>query len=167
MTVYRVKQFIRAITAKINEDDIKFINKYLTKDERNLFLKLKIYDQKHSINVAKSIEEYLLKGKEKINIDKKELIKAGLLHDIGKLKKSLNPVEKSILVVLNKVTKGGLKKLDNIASINIYYNHGLEGYKILKKNNYSKEFLILVKDHHNYKIKNRSIEILRECDDNN
>ena len=46
-----------------------------------------------------------------------------LLHDVGKGEFGLNLVEKSVLVLLNNLTKGKIKKYDNIKQIDIYYNH--------------------------------------------
>ena len=43
------------------------------------------------------------------------MIKA--LHDIGKGEHSLNIFEKSTLVILNKITNGKLRRLDNIKNI--------------------------------------------------
>ena len=170
MFFYRVGQFFKAITAKVTEDDIIFINNYLSDKEKELFFKLKVYDQKHCIDVAKDIKIYFQKNNiknEDLSIVKNDLIKAGLLHDIGKIKKNLNPIQKSILVILDKFSKGKLKNLDNIKAIDIYYNHDKEGYKLLKENNYSKEFLNLVRNHHNYDVDNVEINILRASDDKN
>ena len=52
----RIKQFIKCITAKINEDDLNFIEKYLNGDEKKIINRLAIYDMKHCINVARDIE---------------------------------------------------------------------------------------------------------------
>ena len=47
MFIYRVKQFFKAITAKITDEDIEFFNRYLKPFEIELFNKLKVYDKKH------------------------------------------------------------------------------------------------------------------------
>ncbi|WP_291583265.1 HDIG domain-containing metalloprotein [Clostridium sp. UBA6640] len=166
MFIYRVKQFFKAVTAKITDEDIEFINRYLEPFEIELFNKLKVYDKKHCINVAKDI----LEETKKISLncdDIKMLIKTGLLHDIGKLYRSLNPIEKSIIVVLNFITRGRLKKLDNIKFINVYYNHGEIGYNILKKYDYDDNFLNLIRYHHTNNYQNISMDILKRCDDKN
>ncbi|MBD8047006.1 HD domain-containing protein, partial [Clostridium faecium] len=103
MFIYRVKQFFKAITAKITEEDIEFFNRYLKPFEIELFNKLKVYDKKHCINVAKDIFEET-KRISLNDYDTNTLIKAGLLHDIGKVYRSLNPIEKSIVVILNFIT---------------------------------------------------------------
>lgn len=165
MFTYRIKQFFRAMTAKITKEDIEFVNMYLKPFEADLFAKLRVYDKKHCINVAKDILE---ESKNSLNYDEiNTLVKAGLLHDIGKLHKSLNPIEKSIIVVLNFITRGQLKKFDNIECINVYYNHGEIGYNILKKYNYDDDFLNLIRYHHTNNYKNAFMDILKKCDNRN
>ncbi len=165
----RVKQFFRCLTARLDDEDKEIIEKYLSSKEKKLLYKLPVYDIKHCVNVAKDIknnekEEDLLK----INIDFTKLIKSALLHDIGKSFKPLNPIDKSILVILNKVTKGSIRKYeDKSRSIYIYFNHGKEGYKILKGNDYSEEFLKIIRDHHDYSEISEWLKILRKYDDMN
>ena len=165
----RVKQFFRCITAKLTEEDKKIINEYLNENEINLLYKLPVYDIKHCVSVAMDIktnesEDKLIKN----NINYKELIRIALLHDIGKSYKILNPFDKSILVLSNKFTKGRIKKYENKSrKIYIYFNHGKEGYKILKGNEYSEEFLKVIRDHHDYSKNNKWLEIIRKYDDMN
>jgi hypothetical protein len=60
--------------------------------------------------------------------------------------KRLNPIEKSIIVILDSVSKGRLKRFKNMKKIDVYYNHGDKGYTILKAHgNYSERFLYLIK----------------------
>lgn len=161
MFLYRIKQFYWAVTSKINSEDITFINSYLDKNEKNIFNKLSSYEQKHSINVAKDVMQ-ISKGNE-------NLIKAALLHDIGKIYKRLNPIEKSLIVILNKISKGKLKKFSNFKKIDIYYNHAEKGYNLLKSyKKYDEKFLYLIKNHHNDKITgNKELDILKKCDSMN
>ncbi len=163
--MYRIKQFIKAITARITINDMNYLDKYLNKEEKVLVLELADYDIKHSINVAKAIEKYInnrLEHEEHI-----EYVKIGLLHDIGKTYKKLNPIEKGILVIIDKITKGSISRYTKNKKIYIYYNHGEEGYNILKNKGYSDEFLNAVRYHHNKCIGGDKLEILRRFDDEN
>lgn len=165
----RIKQFLKCITAKLTNEDKKFINEYLSKDESELLYKLPVYDIKHCVNVARDIK--LNETEDSVsekNIEYNKLIKSALLHDIGKSYKPLNPIDKSILVLLSKFTKGKIKKFEHKSkNIYIYFNHGKEGYKILKVNDYSEEFLSVVRDHHDYSKTNSWLEIIRKYDDKN
>jgi putative nucleotidyltransferase with HDIG domain len=164
MSVYRIKQFYRSIVCKINDEDINFLEIYLENFELKLFRMLPIYDQKHCINVARDVKYFLSLRK----LQSKDLIKVALLHDIGKIYHSMNPIDKSIMVILNKTTNGKIKSFNNIKKVNVYYNHGEIGYNILRKYDYDDRFLFLIKNHHNNNV-NEDIELdlLKECDDRN
>lgn len=160
----RVKQFFSYAIAKIDINDKMYIEKHLNDDEIALFNKLSIHEQKHSINVARDVESEC-----KINLmDSKNLVKTALLHDIGKIKVPVSIIDKSIVVILDKITKSRIKELKNVKKIYIHYNHGYEGYKILKGINENEQILFMVKNHHNENLNNNlELNILRKCDDRN
>ena len=119
MSLYRVKQFVWALKSLSEDIDTEYVNRFLNKREKKLFNKLKKTDKHHCIRVSKEAVN-LSKGK-KINLNR--VAKVALLHDIGKGEYGLNVIEKSVLVILNKMTKGKLKKYDGIKAIDSYYNH--------------------------------------------
>jgi putative nucleotidyltransferase with HDIG domain len=157
-----VKQFYWSLTAIISVDDEELIDRYLDIEEKKLLKRLSVYEQKHSVNVAR---EVLKRGKEE-GISNKSLIKAALLHDVGKGLKKLNPIEKSIIVILDNITKGKLKKLDRVKKVDIYYSHAEKGYELLKTaGKYDERFLYLIRNHHNMDIINDSeLDLLIKCD---
>lgn len=165
MSIYRIKQFYWSITAKIDSKDIELINKYLSKKEQDLFKKLSEYEQKHCVNVTRDIIKYCDKNK----IDSSNLIRAALLHDIGKIYNKLNPIEKSLVVMIDNVSKGKLKKFKRLQKVDVYYNHAEKGYKLLKSfGSYEERFLYLIKNHHNdYIIGDKELDILKKCDSMN
>lgn len=165
----RVNQFFKCITAKLTEDDKKFISEYLSEGECKLIFKLPVYDIKHCVNVARDIKINESKeSMDSIGLNYDEVIKSALLHDIGKAYKPLNPIDKSVLVLLSKFTKGKIKKFeDKSRKVYIYFNHGKEGYEMIKGNDYSEEFLKIVKEHHNYSKTNKWLELIRKYDDRN
>jgi len=165
--LYRVKQFLWGIKSLYRDIDIEYVKKFLTEDEIKIFKKLKINDQHHCIRVCKDSLE--MNRNYELNIDEYKLGKAALLHDIGKIKFHLNLVEKSIVVILHKLTRGYIKKYKNIKQIDIYYNHPKIGYEILKEKGYSKDILEVVRHHHtkNRMIDNEYLTIISFCDDRN
>ncbi|WP_027626480.1 HD domain-containing protein [Clostridium lundense] len=166
MNMYRVKQFYQCMTDKMNNKDKSFVKKYLNDYESNLFNKLSIDEQKHSVRVAYDIDQICKDSKE--NLDKNKLIKVALLHDIGKVTYKLNVVDKSILVILDGLSKGKIKRYSSLKKIDAYYNHAEKGYCILKNKGYDESFLYLIKNHHNKSIiENKELNILRFCDDKN
>jgi putative nucleotidyltransferase with HDIG domain len=165
MTIYRIKQFIWAITCKFKPIDEEIIKKYLNANEENLFNKLNKSEKHHSIRVCKeALEKYSYN-----DIDRKKLAKIALLHDVGKISGNLNVIDKSLIVVLDKVTRGKLKKYDFNKKIDIYYNHAKRSVDLLNNiNEYDDEFLEAIKKHHYKNIdSNVYLKIVKECDDNN
>lgn len=160
----RIKQFYWSIFDKVSEGDILYIDNYLNEEEKKLFYKLSSSEQKHCVRVGRLIEERL--NKDRIcNLNRNNMIKLGLLHDIGKIVAGINPIEKSILVLLNIFTKGKLRKYSNFNKIRVFYYHGELGYTILKEMNYEERFLNVIKNHHNLNCTDCDVVLLRECDD--
>jgi putative nucleotidyltransferase with HDIG domain len=124
-------------------------------------------DQKHCINTAKDMKTICEIDKQ--SLDKKKMIKLALLHDIGKIKYKMNIIEKSLIVILHRCTKGKIKKYINIKFVDIYYNHPNIGYELLKEYSYEESFLNAIKNHHNNDIIRDIVElqVLNKCDNKN
>ncbi|MGL5347023.1 MAG: HDIG domain-containing metalloprotein [Peptostreptococcaceae bacterium] len=151
MVPKRVKQFYINITDKMSKSDYEYVKNILKYDELELFKKLLKSEQKHSVRIAKDIEAIIDNRKitdDEILNNKELLIKTALLHDVGKSIKRINVIDKSIIVILNKLTKGNLKKLKISKKVQCYYNHSEYSYEMLKKLNESSEILNIVKSHH-------------------
>ena len=140
---------------------------YLDEFERNIFLKLKRNEQKHSVRVAKLV---ILISREKneyneVNIDR--IIRAALLHDIGKSLKRINVIQKVFMVLVNKSFGERIKKLDRIEFIDSYYNHGELSYNMLMDHIKDKKLLFLIKNHHSGIKGDVELDLLKYCDDKN
>ena len=108
----RVKQFYINVTDKMTEKDYEYVKEILNNKELELFLRLSKSEQKHSVRIAKDIESVIENNNtndEDIIKNRDLLIRGALLHDIGKSVKRLNVIDKSIIVILNKLTDGQLK----------------------------------------------------------
>lgn len=167
--IYRVKQFFWHVTSRWKGIDNKLIKKYLNKKEIEIFNRLNVSEQQHCIRVCNDALEKV--NKENIEINKNKLAKVALLHDVGKTIKSLNVMDKSIMVILDKFTKGGIRNYTNIKKIDVYYNHPKEGVRILEDlYRYDNEFLEVVKKHHKESKESEDniyLKIIRECDNKN
>lgn len=164
MNFYRIKQFYWAINSTLTPNSIHFVESNLNLNELKLFNKLSISEKQHCINVAYDvIGECKLK-----NLKPDLLIKAALLHDIGKIYKKLNIIDKSFMVIADNLSNGYFKKFSNIEKINVYYNHGKIGRDILKRYNEEERLLYLVENHSNFSIDDDiELYILRKCDSRN
>ncbi|MBY6790745.1 HD domain-containing protein [Clostridium botulinum] len=166
--LYRVKQFILGILSYFESDNVNFINKYLNKKEKNLFMKLSKPDRIHSLRVFK---EAILIGKDYDTVDEFKIAKCALLHDIGKVEISLNIIEKGVVVIINKVTKRSFLKYNKYSRMTKYYNHPAIGKELLEKINFEdKEILYCIENHHKNLDEieeNLYLKILNICDSKN
>ncbi|GCD12848.1 HDIG domain-containing metalloprotein [Clostridium tagluense] len=164
MSLYRLKQFYWSMVSKINDEDIDFLKMHLETYELQLFHQLPTHEQKHSINVARDVKSTC---NQRV-LQSGNLIKVALLHDIGKIYSNMNPIDKSIMVIVDNITNGKIKLHKKSKNVNMYYNHGDIGYNLLRKYGYDDRFLFLVKNHHNNNItQDIELNLLKECDDRN
>ncbi len=139
--LYRFKQFIRGLFAKITPADETFIQIYLTKGEALLFHRLRVGEQRHSLNIAYDCLE--------ASPYHRMLIKAALLHDVGKVNSNLTLIHKALVVVIMKlpiperILPGFLKKA-------LYYKrqHPTLGAELLKRIGTEPSVVFLVRHHH-------------------
>ncbi|WP_253197597.1 HD domain-containing protein [Clostridium algidicarnis] len=155
--IYRIKQFLWYIISPFKPIDYNFLKSYLDKEEVNLFSSLKSGEKQHCIRVAKASLQYINNEESSeicSSLDKAWFMKVCLLHDIGKKFGSLSIIDKSLLVIINKLFKDKMNKYMNVKKIDVYYNHPIKGYEYLKQlNKYDERFLYVIKNHHNYKVK--------------
>lgn len=100
--IRRIMQVCRALRAQITTADKLFIDKYLTAEQKKLFMQMNTYDKKHALNTAYSAEK-LMTGKADIN--KKKLLKAALLHDIARTADEIILSDKIIFVLIRAISK--------------------------------------------------------------
>lgn len=103
--IKRIKQLYRAVMADLSETDRAFLKKYLSVQETVLFYKMNVYDQRHVINVAYSAEKLAKKEK----LDKNLLLRAALLHDIGRSADLICLGDKILFVLLEALPAAFLK----------------------------------------------------------
>ena len=169
MTPKRVKQFYINVTDKMTEKDYEYVKEILNNKELELFLRLSKSEQKHSVRIAKDIEgiiENKVTNDEDIIKNRDLLIRGALLHDIGKSVKRLNVIDKSIIVILNKLTDGKLKSLKRSKKVQCYYNHSEYGYEILKDVVKNDLILDIIRNHHK-KSDNKIVSFFKTVDDRN
>lgn len=170
--IYRVKQFIAAFTNHLNYSEVTFIQNYLTKQEQILFFSLNIVDQKHSLTVS-------YKCMEKINDNKtniKLVVRAALLHDIGKANEFISIWTRVWYVLLNR------KPLKSLLSIfakensriqfrrgfNAIKNHAKRGAGLLRSINSHPIVIEVCEHHHSLPFSNEPdiLPLIRKFDNN-
>ena len=96
----RARQFLRAMGAKINQEDMAFMEAHLPRKARLLFLAMHVADQRHALNVAYTALEL---AKESKGVDRELLLRCCLLHDVGRVKGTLDVWGKVWTVIADKL----------------------------------------------------------------
>ena len=120
----RIKQVYINLTDRMRKEDYDLVQSVLNEKEILLFKKLLKSEQKHSVRLARNIELAIVNNSINnivLNENKELLIKAALLHDVGKSTTRLNILDKCILVVLDNITKGNLRNIKH-KKIDCYRN---------------------------------------------
>lgn len=160
--LYRVKQFFKALSAKVTMDDKKIVCNFLDEEERKLFYSLPEYEQAHCIRVAKEIISSSTISGEKQRV----IIRAALLHDIGKLAGGLNIITKSIMVLLDRSMPNFIRHFQRLKMVDTYYNHPDKAFIYIKDDN--DYFSFLIRNHHNYSLSmDEGLKLLQETDSRN
>jgi len=161
--MYRVKQFLWSLDTSMDLEDIEYAKMNLSAPQHELFSRLSRQEQKHSIKVAREVEEECTKE----GTDPADMVRVALLHDVGKLNARLNSIDKSLLVLGDKFSGGRIRNL-RWRKVGVYFNHGAMGRELLKGMGLSERSLYLIENHHNREIEgDRELDILRRCDSRN
>ncbi len=109
---YRINQFISALWAKPNKEDLIFASSILNSKQFKLFEKFQNSEQFHAIAVCRQIQ-----GNGYINAD---LLTAALLHDIGKIRFPLNIFERILIVICRKLLPDQVKNWGDNEAKGVY-----------------------------------------------
>ena len=146
----RVKQFLRALFAKVSAADRAYIEEHLGgQEEQELFFAMDIIDMRHALNVAYTAEKL---AATEANIDKKLLVRAALLHDTGRIKGDLGIIGKTLAVLFEWALPKLARKIAAPAEglpkmMYVYFYHGELGAEKLRKIGLYRE-AELAKKHH-------------------
>ena len=171
--IKRVKQFARALFARVNEDDVDYVRRHLPEEAQQLFFAMSLIDQRHSLNVAYTAEKFVAKNPYKFPIVNADLLRrAALLHDTGRRNfGNASIIAKTLAVIIAAFCPAsGERKLPDCFRLlmHIYHHHAKIGAKKLKTIGMIDEAKIIAK-HHDPKLPTDGAEltILRLADEMN
>jgi len=147
---YRIHQFIHAIFPHIDPSEINWALNHLSPEASELFLQQSQPEQRHAIDVAKSI----YKTNPPLSFhDFQNLITAALLHDCGKSIVSIRLWQRVYIVLIHKKPQFLWTHLTRghsifALSLKIDARHALWGGYLAKKAGLNSIVCLLIREHH-------------------
>lgn len=99
----RVKQFFVALTAKMRTADHLVVKQNLSPMEAEAFYRMDINSQKHSVNVTLTC---IRLAKTVPDVNNRRLLRAALLHDVGKIAGDMGTIDRVLIVLVNRLAPG-------------------------------------------------------------
>lgn len=143
----RVKQFIRAVTARVTVDDGKYISAHLNAEEQKLFFAMSVADQAHCLRTAYRVERLVIEDKRGVN--REFLIRCALLHDVGRLAGDLTILGKIFVVLITSIAPKFAERLEinGNHALYVYHHHAELGAQKIQRIGLFKEAKIIAKHH--------------------
>lgn len=160
---HRIRQLLHAFTANMTADDTQLIAKYLSLKEQQAFYAMDINSQKHCVLVARTCRQLITEQTASTTFSEskgksRQLLRAALLHDIGKVKGDLSTFERVMVVVINKLfphlaarmsadsKNAGTKGLPH--ALYVHYHHSRLGQEKAAALGVETEVCTLIANHH-------------------
>jgi putative nucleotidyltransferase with HDIG domain len=96
--LYRVRQFWQTIFVKSDPHELRHALQILSPGQADLFLQLQPTEKEHAILMVRKLTE---QGE-----DQADLLVAALLHDVGKIRYCLHPLERTMVVLVKAANPG-------------------------------------------------------------
>ncbi len=94
MNCYRIKQFIRALTAQVSAEELEQVMQVAGPTAYELFCSMAVHDRRHSLNVYATLHRN--------GWNHPDLLMAALLHDTGKSVAPLPAWQRALIVLLSR-----------------------------------------------------------------
>jgi len=101
--IHRVRQVWRASRASVDAREVNALSEYLTAPQRDLFRRMSIGDQRHSLDMF-----YLLRERGETD---ETLLQAALLHDVGKAQAEIRLWQRVAYVLLGRLSPRARSRL--------------------------------------------------------
>lgn len=101
----RVGQFVRAVAALrgLNAEELRWVRTHLAPWEEALFWQMSRIDQKHAVRVSMRAAEIARRDPSLDEPSRRVLARAGLLHDIGKVRGDIGLFDRVAIVLVRRL----------------------------------------------------------------
>jgi len=143
--LYRLQQFKLAVDPDIQPVPIKELTQFLNGSQITIFRELQPFEQQHAYSVLEKLKAD--------GCDQAELLKAALLHDIGKILYPLKPWERAMIVITRQIapslfhTLGQRKPTGFFKAFAVASRHAEWGADLVTKTGASEVLVELVRHH--------------------
>ena len=169
--IQRIKQFYRALTARITPEDKDLVAEKLPLAAQQLFYAMHPADQYHALHVARTS---MILWQQQPSGDKALLLRAALLHDVGRVQGDMNIMGKVAAVLLKHYFPAKAKQLGETGKgwlghiMYVYYQHPEIGAMKLENIGMTAE-AALIRCHHAPAAENEppELKLLRAADELN
>ena len=147
---YRVLQFIHAFFPNIDSSEIKWVGNNLTPEACSLFMKQSRPEQRHALDVAKSL---MNDQHDFTQADFQNLLTAALLHDCGKSIVSISLWQRVFIVLMQKMPEPLWSRLERSSTflalpLKIAAKHAIWGEDLARKAGLNPDICRLIREHH-------------------
>lgn len=159
--IQRVRQFYRAITAQVTAADRVWVEDVLPAAAKPLFYAMHPADQYHALNVAKTAMRL---WEEAPAGDRALLLRAALLHDVGRVQGDMDIMGKVLAVLVKHFSPDKARQLAEANAgwlghvLYVYYRHPEIGALKLEEIGMNEEAAI-IRCHHRKKMENDPPEL--------
>ncbi len=178
--IKRSRQLFRALLCNLDSTDIVFIEEYLDPIEKKLFYNMDVSVQKHCVNVARTVQN-ICRGQD---LGTGRLIKAALLHDIGKTRGSFSLTHRVLYVICYRFIPKFVSHIGEIKdsqplkygwfnrlqyAFYVHLNHERLGAELARMAGLNQDVIFYIQNHHNLSMaaQSRELAILYKADEMN
>lgn len=178
--IQRIRQFIRAMTAKIRPDDRALVGRSLPAAAVPLFYAMHPADQYHALHVARTAMALWaeMPAAEQAKTDASFLLRCALLHDAGRVRGDMDIWGKVFCVLMAKFApqyaqrkaEQAKKKKSSAAghALYVYFHHAEIGAAKLRAAGMPEEAAVIARHHQAMTAGDPLVlKILREADERN
>lgn len=152
--IYRCRQVVRAYRPRLHPDELLWAGSILSPEEQRVFREMAPADIRHSLDVAHICQQHSL-FEPLTSQEKNLLLKAALLHDIGKRKLTIRLWHRVLYVLIHNMPVW-FNRVRNWRPISqplfVMANHAQLGGTEAEQRNWVPELVDLIRHHHDSQI---------------